>query len=209
MKKLLSTAAMLAALTTPALAAQDLKPYVGIDLQRYNIDYANGLDSAMEDSLNGINIHVGNRFTKNFGVELGYFRTREEDKTVNFDLSGVTGTPGDVLNSTEVQAQGFTLDGMGYIPLDAAEKLELIGTAGISWTKAELTLNGTVLGVAGSFSDDDSEIGFRLGAGAQYAVTEQVNLRGLVRYQTMSFEDSGFDTTNHAWVYSLGANYGF
>ena len=213
---MVSTTACLITLTLciPAQAAAPngddfFHPYIGFDLQRYSVDYDNGFDAAMDDSLNGGNIHVGNRFNKYFGAEFGYFRTEEGNKSVNFDISGITGTPGDVLASTDVKMQGITLDGLGYMPIEDAGKFELIGTAGISWIKADLTLNGTVNGVAGSISDYQSEFGLRAGAGAQYSFTDQVSLRGLVRYQSMKFDSSGFDITNHALIYSAGLNYSF
>lgn len=208
MKKLIYAAAMTAALSSTA-QAQEINPYVGFDLQHYSINYDNGLDEALDGGLFGGNIHIGNRFNEHFGLELGYFRMREGSKNVNFDLSGATGTPGDALTSTDVKAQGFSLDGMGYFPVGEKKSIELIGTAGISWTKAELTLNGTVNGVAGSVSDDQSEFGYRAGAGAQFHLTDQVSLRGLVRYQSMGFDSSGFDVTDNAWIYSAGVNYSF
>lgn len=183
--------------------------YIGFDLQQHNIDYDNGLDAALDDRLNGANIYVGRRFNKNFGAELGYFRTQEDSKAIGLDISGITGTPGDVINSTEIMAQGVTLDGLGYLPLDSAGRFELIGTAGVSWIKADLTVNGILYGTAVSASDDESEFGYRAGAGAQYGITDRLNLRGLARYQSMDFGSSGFDVANNAWIYSLGANYSF
>ena len=216
MKKLLSTTACLITLVlcVPAQAVAPNEndffyPYIGFDLQRYSVDYANGLDVAMDNNLNGGNIHIGKRFNKYFGAEFGYFGIEESNKSVNFDISGITGTPGDVLASTDVKMQGITLDGLSYVPINDAGKFKLIGTAGVSLIKADFTLNGTVNGVVGSSSDDQSEFGFRAGAGAQYSFTDQVSLRVLVRYQSMNFDISGFDITNHALIYSTGLNYSF
>ena len=218
MKKLLCTAACMAAFTFPAhifpAKAQEInfKPYVGFDLQRSIYDYNDNYDiggglalngnTILEDSLNGLNIHVGNRFHKNFGAELGYFRTKEEGKNI---VNGATVGPATVATadfSTDVKVQGFTLDGLGYLPLGEDEKFELIGTAGLSWSKAEVT--ATVPGV-GSGDVDESEIGFRIGGGAQVNFTDNINMRGLVRYQTADFES----VADNAWMYSLGLNYSF
>jgi len=213
MKNLLCTAAMLAAITLPAQAQEiNFKPYVGFDLQRTNIDYNDNYDiggglalngnTILEDSLNGFNVHVGNRFHKNFGAELGYFRTKEESKSI---AAGSTVGPGTVAGAdftTDVKIQGITLDALGYLPLGAEKRFELIGTAGVSWMKGEVT--ATVPG-ADSGDVDESEIGFRGGAGAQFNVTNQVNVRGLARYQSADFED----VADKAWTYSLGLNYSF
>jgi opacity protein-like surface antigen len=211
MKKLIYTAAMLAALATTA-QAQESKPYVGIDYLRtvasYNSNLSIGggdflnVDTLLNDNLDGLNIHVGNRFHKNFGAELGYFRTREEGKNI---AAGTTVGPGLIAGadfSTDVMLQGITLDGLGYLPLGESKKVELIGTAGASWSKGEVTIE--IPGI-GSGSDDESEFGFRLGAGAQVNLTDKINLRGLARYQSADFSGAVDDL----WVYSLGANYSF
>lgn len=216
MKTFLKTAACVAVLTMAGTAqAADIKslnPYVGFDLQRSvynyndNYDIGGGLaldgDAILEDALDGVNVHFGIRPHKNFGAELSYFRTREEGKNI---ASGSTVGPGTVATadfSTDVQVQGITLDGLGYLPLGAEERFELIGTAGLSWSKAEVT--ATVPG-AGSGDVDESEIGFRIGAGAQANLTDHINIRGLARYQTADFDD----VADNAWTYTLGLNYSF
>lgn len=214
MYKLIATTACLAVLSDPALAGNmTLAPYIGFDLQRTTYDYndsydiGGGLaldgDAILEDSLDGFNIHVGNRFHENFGVELGYFRTREEGKAI---ASGATVGPGTVATAdftTDVKVQGFTLDALGLMPLPETEnRVALIGTAGLSWSKAEVT--ATVPGV-GSGDTDESEIGFRAGAGAAVNLSDEVSLRGLVRYQTADFDG----VADNAWTYSLGLNYAF
>lgn len=208
MKSLLGGAAILAAMIVPAHAEGiKFKPYLGFDLQRMNLSYDNNLDKALDDGLNGGNVHAGIKFNDYFGLELGYFRTQKGKQDVNFDLSGITGTPGDTVTSTTVRAQGVTLDALAYLPL--SDQIDLIGTAGISWTKADLGITGTAFGTAGSIEDDDNEFGYRIGAGAQFNITEQINLRGLIRYQDMGFKVSGFDAVDGAWVYSVGLNYEF
>ncbi|MCB9991228.1 MAG: porin family protein [Rhodospirillales bacterium] len=214
MRKLLCTVAALAAFNFPAQAEESLpfKPYVGVDLMRVNADYNNNYDAGggvtldgnalLEDSLNGFGIHVGNRFHKNFGAELGYFRTREEGKDI---AAGETVGPGVVAAvpfSTDVKIHGFTLDGLGYLPLDEDSTVELVGTAGLSWNKAEAQF--TVPGV-GATSEDESEIGFRIGAGAQINLTEQISARALARYQSADFDD----VADNLWIYSAGLNFSF
>ncbi|MCK5285091.1 MAG: porin family protein [Alphaproteobacteria bacterium] len=212
MKKLLCTAACIAAFTFPAQAQEmNFKPYVGFDLQRSVYDYNNydiggGLaldgNTILEDSLDGLNIHVGNRFYKNLGVEFGYFRTKEESKSIANGTTVGSGIVTAVDFSTDVKVQGIMLDGLGYLPLDKEGKFELIGTAGLSWSKAEFT--ATIPGT-GSIDADESEIGFRVGGGAQVNFTDNINMRGLVRYQTADFDD----VVDNAWTYGLGLNYSF
>lgn len=210
LKKLLLTSAIVM-LSLPA-HAQELKPYIGLDLMRLNVDYNDNIGVApgvalngntlLEDSLNGLNIHVGSRFHKNFAVELGYFRTQEEEKNI---AAGTTIGPGVVAAAnfqTSVQLQGLTLDGLGYLPLGQNGMFDLIGTAGISWTKgeAEIALPG-----GGSGSSDESELGWRVGGGGQFNFNEKFNVRGIVRYQTADFDG----LADNAWVYSAGLNFNF
>lgn len=220
MRKLTFTAAFVAALAgmtawSHSSQAQEFtfKPYIGIDLMRMSVDYNDNYNAGggifldgnalLEDSLNGLNIHIGNRFHKNFGAELGYFRTREEeDKDI---AAGATVGPGVVAAapfSTSVKVSGFTLDGLGYLPLSDSGQFELIGTAGVSWMTGEI--EATVPG-AGSGDADESEFGFRVGGGAQVNLTDKFSLRGLVRYQTADFDG----VADNAWIYSAGLNFNF
>lgn len=210
--KHLKTLTAVAVLATSALSsaafAEGLKfnPYVGVDVQRSVYSYKSedlggGLtvegDKIVEDGLNGANIHIGNQFNKYFGAELGYFRSLNEGKNIaaGDDLGNGVIAAADF--KTNIKTQGFTLDALGYLPIDQAEKFSLIGTAGVTWTKADIEIAGV--------SADESELGFRTGAGAQYKLADNLNVRGLVRYQTADFDDSA----DRAWVYSAGLNYGF
>lgn len=93
----------------------------------------------------------------------------------------------------------MTLDGLGYLPLGDSESFDLIGTAGISRIKAKLSIP------AASYTDDDTEFGFRVGAGVQYNITETWNARTLVRYQSADFDD----IAKNAVVWTAGVNYAF
>lgn len=211
MKKLLLAGSALALLAPPvAQAEMNLQPYIGFDIQRtdysYNGNYGigGGLaldgDTVLEDVLYGGNIHIGSRVFKNFGVELGYFRNREESENISAgDVIG-PGTVAAADFSTDIKTHGFTLDGLGYLPV--AERFELIGTAGLSWTDAEIELS--VPGAAAADADED-EFGYRIGAGGQFHITDRLNARGLVRYQYADFDN----VADNAWTASIGLNYSF
>jgi opacity protein-like surface antigen len=137
---------------------------------------------------------------KNLGFELGYFRMLEESKNVASGATIGANTITTAAFRTDLETQGITLDVLGYAPIH--EKFELIGTAGATWTTADITVD--IPGI-GSTSDDDSEFGFRIGGGAQYMLTEQLNLRGLARYQTADFDG----LADNVITYTLGLNYSF
>lgn len=204
MKKLL-----LLSVFIPSTAFAGWTPYVGIDAQRtdydYNSDYDYGggvtLDgnAILEDSLNGLNIHVGNKFNEYVGVELGIFKNKDESKaTETGDDIGSINSPTDF--TTKAETRGITLDALGYYPIH--EKFDLIGTVGVSYTDAKFTLD--IPGI-GSDSVDESEFGLRAGAGGQFNINEQVNVRALARYQQADFDGIADD----AIIYSLGMNYSF
>ncbi|MCD8566375.1 MAG: porin family protein [Alphaproteobacteria bacterium] len=211
MKTLKLSAACMAALAGMAAwssiaGAQEpqFQPYIGFDLQRNHVSYADdsvggvsfNWGEGLEDNLDGLNIHVGNRFNKHVGLELGYFRTKEESKT--FDLLPATPV------TSKVMLQGVTLDALGYIPVTPNDKLELIGTAGVSYSWVDVELDTGALGL-GTLKDDEGEFGFRAGAGAQFNITDNLNVRGLARYQSADFDG----VADNIWVYTVGLNYSF
>lgn len=179
-------------ISSASFAADDwtknLHPYVGADYQYMHYQYqtfsgVNG-NSVLPQGLNGGDIHIGIRPFTYAGAELGYFMTDEPTKHVTSTIS------------SKVRTQGATLDLLGYLPL--GNNIEAIGTGGVLWNKAELT-------VPGAGKDSKSEIDGRIGAGLQLNVLPNINVRGLVRYQTADFSS----TADHAIVYNIGVNYNF
>ena len=214
-QKLLSTAMVFALLAvanagTANAAGSDwtstLHPYIGADYQLTHMDYNNdfsvgsGLaldgDKVLKDNLSGADIHVGVRPNTYWGAELGYFDTTTESKHIAAGASVGPGTVAAVPLTGKAHLQGATLDALGYLPV--SKDVDLIGTTGLAWDNMK-----TSLGAAGDINK--SEIDWRIGAGAQVNLMQNVNLRGLVRYQTADFKS----VADNAWVYSLGVNYSF
>lgn len=193
MKKLLSaTALVTAVLIMPARAELVFNPYIGADYQFTRLSYAG---DGGHDSFSGFNIHAGNRFSDHFGLELGYFRTGEQSATYD-----ILGTP----TTIKGRLQGVTLDALGYLPVTEDNAFELVGTVGLAYTHGRIESAGYITG-----SDSDNDIGFRVGGGAQYNFTQNLNARALVRFQTVGLEVQGIDVTDNAWIGSFGLNYRF
>jgi len=184
-------------------------PYVGADLQHtvysYNKSYdiGGGLsldgETLLEDNMNGLNLHAGYRFNQYFGVEFGAFKNKSESKSISNGDDIGDGVVASADFTTNVETKGVTLDALGYYPV---QKFDLIGTVGVSYTDADLELN--VPGVS-SDSVSENEFGFRAGAGGQYNINDNWNVRGLARYQTADFDN----VADNAWTYTLGVNYAF
>lgn len=165
------------------------KPYAGADYDEYNVSYTSGNGGVFSNNLNGGDIHVGARLHKYIGVEASYFDTAHSNKSNVLGL-GI---------NTSAKVDGWALDAMGYLPLENP-KFELIGTAGIARTSAK----GTASAIS-SIALSDNETKPRIGIGAQYWITNNLNVRGLMRYQDADFKG----TADNIIVSTLGLNWQF
>jgi hypothetical protein len=196
MKRLLIATALIAA-SSPAFAGDFfLKPYVGADYDYVHVNYKDNIDGtglngddAANDTLHGFDLHAGVRVHKYLGFEGSYIWTADAKKD-NVLGSGI---------NTKVNVRGGTLDAMGYLPID--NKVELIGTVGISRLKANLNLSA----FGASASGGEWETKGRIGGGAQYWLSDNINARALVRYQGADF--SGI--VDNAIIATIGLNYQF
>lgn len=188
----------------PSLALADdgsgffFKPYVGADYQYTSVSYQDiagtpyNYGQGFAGGFNGGDLHLGARVNKYLGIEGGYYDNASSSK------SNILGTTA----SSSVKFNGWTMDALGYIPLGSSQKFELIGTTGVAYTNTNgsALINGTRYSLGSS-----SEWEWRIGAGAEYWLTDNLNLRGLVRYQTADFNG----IVDNAVVTSLGVNYQF
>lgn len=194
MKSLYIISAITTILISQAAQADDwtngffFKPYVGADYQFTHVDYSDDNGSVLAKSLEGGDAHIGVQVHQNLGFELGYLQTAEATKN-NVLGSGL---------DTKLKLNGYTFDALGYLPVTSDKKLELIGTAGITRLRADLNIPGI-----GSGSDWETK--GRVGGGAQYWLTDNLNVRALVRYQGASFDNNA----NNAVIGNLGVNLEF
>lgn len=170
------------------------KPYVGADYQYTGVNYSGipgtsrNYGDIFSDSFSGGDVHIGARVHKYFGVEASYFDTASSSK------SGLLGTTA----SSSAKFDGWSVDTMGYFPV--ASKFELIGTAGYARidAKGSVTVGGT------TYSSGGWDNAVRIGGGAQYWLTDNINVRGLLRYE--SIDSSVID---NAVIADLGLNWQF
>lgn len=180
----LLTCIILAAGATPAAASGHFNPYIGVDAARTVVDFKNGVNNILDDTANGYHVYVGNRFTRFFGIEAGFF-----DTFYNSHNS--------VVGTTKWKTHGWNVDLVGYYPIDSAGRFEVLGTAGGTWASIRAKL-----GTAGDAEEED--INPRFGLGLQYSITDHVAARGMARWQSTGFKDAG-----DVWTYSAGLNYNF
>lgn len=177
------------------------KPYLGADYQYTSVSYQDigttgySYGDIFANSFNGGNVHIGARVHKNLGLEVGYFDNASESKS---SILGTTAT-------SSVKLDGWTFDALGYLPLGESQRFELIGTAGVAITSAKAKGSITISGTTYSGFASKTETEGRFGAGAQYWLTDHLNVRGLVRYQSA---DLG-GVADSAIVSTLGLNWQF
>lgn len=174
------------------------KPYIGVDYQYIGANYKSipgttlNFGDVIADSFHGIHGHVGARVHRNAGFEFGYLWTDEENKTTTTILGPL---------NVAANVEGFTFDALGYIPVGASEKFEVIGTVGLSILTANVRATVGTLAGAG----DETEANIRAGGGFQYWLTDNVAARTLVRYQGADFNG----VLDNAIAVNAGLNYQF
>lgn len=178
--------ALMVAVSAVAMAANanamEYNPYVGVE---YGYSFLNGGVDA--NNFNSGKIFVGSQYNENFGVEAFYQRTTSDKKA---DKMG---------EAYKVKYEAYGIDALGYLPMGCDQEFSLIGTAGLAYYDFKSKMEG-------GKAEHDGMWGYRLGAGAEYNVTENVAVRALARYTKL---DQRMDNSNDMMEYSLGARYNF
>ena len=176
MKKTLLLAGV-AALVSFNANAMEMKPYVGLDYVYSMVDFEDGdMDKVVEDDLNAFAITAGAKMHKNFGLEAFYQQSKEESKkTLGLKAKD--------------KYKAYGVDAIGYLPIDHEGKFEVLGSLGLGYYDADVKFAG--------FSDSDDGLGYRIGAGAQYNITENVAARVMARYADVDIDgvDNMVDVT--------------
>lgn len=191
-KILFATTAFMAA--AGAVAAADVRPYVGVDYTYVSAKYDNsakvGGTNLFDDGLNGVTPYAGLQLNKYVGVEASYLYTENGEEK-------------DILGSginTKVRISGLSADVVGTLPVTEDDKFALLGSAGIGRYHARYAATGALTGTG---SNDDTA--YRLGAGAQYQINDKVGIRAMARYIDVDFDN----TTDYLVTGNVGVNYKF
>jgi len=160
--------------------AIDVTPYVGVDATYASMDSDRG--SAVSSKNWAGDIVLGAR-TDHFGLE-GYFENGLRDHR--------TLKPG----KYTVRNRKFGIDALAFQQLGCSGRWEGIASAGLTFNRARIHHGGDV--------DNDNGRGERLGAGLQYAVTENMAVRAMYHYNWIHQSQ-----VNNANEISLGVRYSF
>ena len=179
--------ALMVAVSAVAMAANanamEYNPYVGVE---YGYSFVNGGVDA--NNFNSGKVFVGSQYNQNFGVEAFYQRTTSDKKAVK-----------DGPGAYKVKYEAYGIDALGYLPMGCDQDVSLIGTVGLAYYDVKSKNEG-------GKADYEGMWGYRMGAGAEYNVTENVAVRALARYTKL---DQRLDSANDMMEYSLGARYNF
>lgn len=178
MKKTLS--ALMVAVSAVAMSANanalEYNPYAGAE---YNYSLLTGESR----NFNSGKVFVGSQYNENFGVEAFYQKSTEDTKA----------------HQPKLSYEAYGLDLMGYLPLGCDQVVSLIGTAGLGYYDFQEKEKG-------ERTDNEGTWGYRLGAGAEYNIDENVAVRATARW--VKLNERIYDS-NDLWEYSIGARYNF
>lgn len=171
-----------------SVQAETFKPYAGSGLRGLSIGSVENWDSLAAEGLREANVYAGARVFKYFGGEIGAARTFGSEREL-------------WSSGTMVRTYDVTLDAMGYVPLDSDGRVELIGAAGFAYRQMK---GRTETALSPSGQDAMDTLGLRFGGGAQYNLSDELNLRGMARYSAADTVTASSDVS-----YTVALSYMF
>ena len=175
--------ALLAAVSVLALTtnanALEFRPYVGVQYNYSEVDA-----EKVKADMNSYSVVIGTEYNRYFSTEVFY---QNSDKS------------NDIINGEKVKSDftAYGLDAYAYLPLGCDRVWSVFATAGIANYDADTS------SVEGKY--EDNGLGYRLGAGVQYSITNDLAVRLLARkIWTDKLED-----VDDMKEYSLGIKYSF
>ena len=154
----------------------------GIGITKYDFDGAS--DDQEGTSYFG---SVGYIYDNNLGVEFEYQYVDEADLSSNVKMD---------------ETSFYTLYGVGRVPLDHKDKVNLILKGGVGYADGTLKANG--------FRDKDDDSWYpAIGAGVEWLFTDSWAAVALVDYRVYDFSSGGNDFAADPITYKAGIQYRF
>jgi OmpA-OmpF porin, OOP family len=184
MKKAIAVA-VLAALSTPAVAAGPWYVYGAVGMDKFEVNKGEIDDelaaitgvrpsSSLDDKDTMIAFQVGYKVNRNFALEAGYYDLGKATYRATF--------PGAVTATEDVMATGWGLSAVGILPM--ADKFSLFARLGMIDGKIEETARVSGPGGSASASATATKWKPMYGIGAMYDFTDAVTVRA--EYQKFS-----------------------
>lgn len=175
--------ALLAAVSVLALSANanalEFRPYVGVQYNYTEVDA-----KEVKPDMNSYSVVIGTEYNKYFSTEVFY---QNSDKS------------NDMINGTKVKSDfdAYGLDVYAYLPLGCDRVWSVFATAGIA------NYDSDTSSVQGK--GEDNGLGYRLGAGIQYSITNDLAVRAIARH---IWADK-LEDVDDMKEFSLGVKYAF
>ena len=175
--------ALLAAVSVFTLTANanalEFRPYVGVQYNYTEVDA-----EKITPDMNSYSVVVGTEYNRYFSTEIFY---QNSDKS------------NDYLNGEKVKSdfEAYGLDAYAYLPLGCDRVWSVFATAGIA------NYDSDTSSVKGK--DEDNGLGYRLGAGIQYSITNDINVRAIAR----QIWTDKLENVDDMKEFSLGVKYAF
>lgn len=186
MKKTFTILTLLLAICTHSRVAKaaDEGFYAGADYSYTRFSYnddtiATGVrfSDVIAEDYSGYSPYVGYKFNKNIALEFGYSGQFGESSSLTVGGTTYTG---------DANYWSFYGDIVGIIPVN--DKIDILGSIGYERITAEYDLKA-VSGTGSSFASVSNDTNaYRIGLGAEYAITEKIGIRAMVRYAAIDFQ---------------------
>ncbi|MDB5817534.1 MAG: hypothetical protein JWQ11_1174 [Rhizobacter sp.] len=173
--KSLIVASALAGVAIGAQAQSLAGLYVGGSLGDSRLNGSNIGGLTYDKSDVGGKVHLGYSFTPNIALELGYANLGKHDGSIG-----------------NVKEDGYFLDAVGSYPL--GNNFSVLGRVGLFNGKVDSSTYG-----------DDRSTNWKVGAGVQYTVTQNIAIRG--EWERYKFD--AFGSSPKSDLYTVGVNYSF
>lgn len=174
MKKTLLLAGIASLMAYNANAAE-VVTYAGVDYNYSLVDHDSSMDGVMAGQAHSGTVVLGAKVSPFASVEAFYQLSKKEHKA-----------------DYRTQIQGYGADVLGHLPMGCYGEWELLGSAGAGWYTAKYD------------KDQDSGWGYRLGAGLQYNINDDVAVRAMYRHVWV--DKSVLDDMNE---FSVGVRFNF
>lgn len=187
MKKtlLLASAACIIATSANAKMWNNFDPYIGADYAYDNLNLKGDAKYARKN-FNSAKINLGTDITQYSSWEAFYQFGGSRKAHLKDSQGGGT---------KKFKFNAYGLDGYGYMPLGCEQKFSLVGTLGAAVYDTELKHKNKIT---------KSRVGYRIGGGAQYKITDNISARVIGRYSHVGTRD-----LKHLAEVTAGVRYSF